>query len=224
VTPVILVIEDDQSAARWIKIYLERAGYTTLTAQDGVTGLAMARSQNPTLILLDLMLPGMDGREICRILRQESDTPIIMLTARSTRSDRINGLDGGADDYITKPFDPDELVVRIKAVLRRSKGQVRQSLTCGPLQLDLKSRELTFQGEPVELSQAQFALLVVFMNNKNAVLTRNQLIEQAFDNNFEAFDRAIDSHIGRLRKLIHRSNFKPLKTIYGSGYKWDYRE
>lgn len=215
----VLVIEDDLPSANWVKIYLERAGYKALMAHDGKTGLEMARNANPSLILLDLMLPVLDGNEICRILRNESDVPIIMLTARGAKIDRINGLDGGADDYIVKPFDPDELIVRIKSVLRRYKGHVIRNIVCGRLCLEEETQTIIIDGKSVSLSRAQYALMTVFIGHPNIILTRNQLIEQAFDNNFGAFDRAIDSHIRRLRKLIHRENYEPLKTLYGSGYK-----
>ena len=215
----VLVIEDDIPSAKWIKIYLERAGYSVVLAHDGNTGLEMARKLNPALILLDIMLPGLDGREICSIVRKESDVPIIMLTARGAKSDRIDGLDGGADDYIVKPFDPDELVVRIRSVLRRYKGNFTKTINCGFLHLNSETNEISIRSKQISLSAAQYAIMSTFMNHPNIILTRNQLIEQSFDNNFEAYERAIDSHIRRLRKLIHQGDYKPLKTIYGSGYK-----
>ena len=215
----ILIIEDDIPTAQWVTVYLKRAGYPSIIAHNGITGLSMARDKNPALVLLDLMLPGLDGREICSILRQESDIPIIMLTAKGAKSDRIDGFNGGADDYIVKPFDPDELIVRIKSVLRRYKGHVRKTINCGQMRLNDETREITIRRKVVGLSKAQYSIMAIFMNHPNIILTRNQLIEQAFDNNFEAFDRAIDSHIRRLRKLIHRKNYEPLKTLYGSGYK-----
>jgi len=215
----ILIIEDETRSAQWIKIYLERAGFTALIATDGCEGLDLARTLKPDLILLDLMLPRLDGMEICRILRRESDVPIIMMTARGAREDRIQGLNDGADDYIVKPFDPDELVVRVKAVLRRNKGRVRKVLTCGLLTLDEDAGDVYLDGCPVKLSRAQYSILSVFMHHPNILLTRNQLIEQAFDNNFEAYDRAIDTHIRRLRKMIQKDDFKPIRTIYGAGYK-----
>jgi DNA-binding response OmpR family regulator len=220
----ILVIEDDTSSARWIEVYLERAGYTVVLAHDGKTGLEMARKLDPALIVLDLMLPGLDGRELCSIVRKESEVPIIMLTALGAKEDRIDGLDGGADDYIVKPFDPDELVVRIKSVLRRYKGNFRKTLNCGFLNLNIETHEISIRGELIGLSTAQYSIMSTFMNHPNIILTRNQLIEQSFDSNFEAYERAIDSHIRRLRKLIHFENYKPLKTIYGSGYKLECTE
>jgi len=215
----ILIIEDETRIAEWIKIYLERAEFSTEIAFDGREGLKKARSYNPDLIILDLMLPFLDGMDLCRILRRESEVPIIMLTAKGAKEDRINGLDGGADDYIVKPFDPDELVVRVKAVLRRYKGQVQSVLTCGKITLDENTRDVLIDGETVKLSQAQFAILSAFMHHPNILLTRSQLIEQAFNNEFESFDRAIDTHIRRLRKLINRDNFEPIQTIYGAGYR-----
>ena len=215
----ILVIEDDISSAKWIKIYLERAGYSAVLAHDGITGLEIARKLSPALILLDIMLPGLDGRKICSIVRKESDVPIIMLTARGAKADRIDGLDGGADDYIVKPFDPDELVVRIKSVLRRYKGNFKKTINCGFLYLNTETYEMSIREKLLSLSTAQYAIMYTFMKHPNIILTRNQLIEQSFNNDFEAYERAIDSHIRRLRKLIHQEDYKPLKTIYGSGYK-----
>lgn len=215
----ILIIEDERRIADWIRIYLERAGFTAVNAYDGKEGLGLTRSLNPDLIILDLMLPGLNGMDLCRIVRQESDIPIIMLTSKGRKEDRINGLDEGADDYITKPFDADELVGRVKAVLRRYKGHVQKTLSCGSLHLNERTHEVSLDGQAINLSQAQFEILSVFMRNPNIVLTRNQIIEQAFNNNFEAFDRAIDTHVRRLRKLIHKDEFKPIQTIYGSGYK-----
>lgn len=216
----ILVIEDDTRIANWVKIYFERAGFTAEIAHDGETGLKLARSLTPDLIVLDLMLPRLDGMELCHILRRESDVPIIMLTAKGKQPDRINGLESGADDYIVKPFDPEELVARAKAVLRRFNGNVQQILTCGNITLDKTTRHVTLDDQPINLSQAQFAILVTFMRHPNQVLTRDQLIAQAFNNDFDGFDRAIDTHIRRLRKLIHKDDFRPIQTVYGAGYKF----
>jgi len=215
----VLIIEDEPRTAKWIKIYLERADFTAEIADNGQEGLLKARSIKPDLILLDLMLPRLNGMELCRILRRESDVPIIMLTARGTKEDRLDGFDGGADDYIVKPFDPDELVVRVRAVLRRSKGEIRNILTCGKLSIDESARLVSFNGQEIKLSRAQFDILITFMRHPNILLTRSQLIEQAFSNDFDAFDRAIDTHIRRLRKLIHIGDFQPIQTIYGAGYK-----
>jgi DNA-binding response OmpR family regulator len=218
-TQTILIIEDEKRIAEWIHIYLERSGFSATIAYDGKEGLQLARSLDPDLIILDLMLPHLDGMEICRILREESEVPIIMLTAKGQKSDKINGLDSGADDYIVKPFDADELVLRVKAVLRRYKGRVQNQIQCGQLIMNEGERQVVFEGKPLKLSQIQFELLAVFMHHPNTVLSRNQLIEQAFNNHYDSFDRAIDSHIRRLRKIIHKKGFQPIQTIYGAGYK-----
>lgn len=217
--PTVLVVEDEERIARWIKVYLERAGYSAVIAEDGPSGLSKARSIRPSLIVLDLMLPGLDGMEICRRLRRSSDVPIIMLTAKGTKRDKIDGLDGGADDYIVKPFDPDELVVRVKAVLRRHKGRVRQTLTNGRLFLDEGTEQVFLDAEPLPLSHAQVAIMRAFMRHPNTVLTRAQLMEQAFDEDHDTYERAVDAHIKRLRKIINKEGFAPIRTVYGSGYK-----
>ena len=216
----ILIIEDEKRIAHWVQKYFERAGFTAEIAYDGSSGLKQARSSNPDLIVLDLMLPGIDGTEICQRLRKESDVPIIMLTAKGSQPDRINGLEIGADDYIVKPFDPEEVVARAKAVLRRTRGKVQQQITFGSIILDEKAQAVSINGESVHLSQAQFAILYTFMRHPNQVLTREQLISLAFNDNFDGFDRAIDTHIRRLRKLIHVGEHEPIQTVYGAGYKF----
>jgi DNA-binding response OmpR family regulator len=216
---MILIIEDEKRTAEWIKIYLERAGFQSEIAFNGQEGLKMTRSLKPDLVLLDLMLPRLNGMELCRILRKESDIPIIMTTAKGAKEDKINGLNSGADDYMVKPFDPDELIVRILAVLRRYQGLVRTTLSCGYLTVDESSGQVLVEGREIHVSHAQFSILSVFMHYPNVILSRKQLIEQAFHNDFESYERAIDTHIRRLRKLIDIENFSPIQTIYGSGYK-----
>jgi len=213
----ILIIEDDRRIANWVKVYFERAGFNAETAYDGGAGLAAARSLTPDLIILDLMLPRIDGIEVCNILRRESDVPIIMLTAKEAHSDRIKGLDSGADDYIVKPFDPEEVVARARAVLRRVRSEVQQVLTCGNISLNTTTQSVTINDRPVALSQTQFALLAAFMRHPNQLLTRDQLISLAFKDNFDGFDRAIDNHILRLRKQLGPA--APIQTVYGAGYK-----
>ena len=216
----ILIIEDDHRIADWVKIYFERAGFLTEIAHDGKIGLERARDLNPDLIVLDLMLPGMDGMDVCQILRMESDVPIIMLTAKGSQPDRVHGLQRGADDYIVKPFDPEELVARAKAVLRRYHGRVQSSLSCENLILNESTHQVRLADQPIEMSQAQFAVLAALMRHPNQVLSRAQLIALAFNNDFEGSDRAIDTHIRRLRKLIHQDEFQPIQTVYGAGYKF----
>ena len=215
----VLIVEDDTRIAKWVKVYFERAGFSAEVAHDGETGLNLARELEPDLMILDLMLPRLDGVELCRILRLESDVPIIMLTAREAHTERINGLDSGADDYIVKPFDPDEVIARAHAVLRRVKGKVQQVLTCGNITLDETTRTVTVDEEPVPLSQAQIALLATFMRHPNQVLTRDQLISLTFNDEFEGFDRAIDNQVARLRRQINRGGRQPIQTVYGAGYR-----
>ena len=216
----ILIVEDEPRIAHWLKVNFERAGFSAEVAGDGRSGLALARSRRPHLIVLDLMLPRLDGMQVCRILRRESSVPIIMLTARESHSDRVTGLDAGADDYVVKPFDPDEVVARAKAVLRRVDESVQPVLTCGAITIDDTTRRATVGERPVNLSPAQFALLSAFMRHPNQVLTREQLIALAFDDDFDAYDRAIDNHVLRLRKLIGSNGKQPIRTVYGCGYRF----
>ena len=216
----ILIVEDEPRIAHWLKIRFERAGFSAEVAGDGRTGLALARARQPHLIVLDLMLPRLDGMQVCRILRRESAVPIIMLTARETHADRIAGLDIGADDYVVKPFDPDEVVARAKAVLRRVEDTVQQVLTCGAIIIDETTHRVTVGGQPIELSHAQFALLAVFMRHPHQVLSREQLIRLAFGDRFDAYERAVDNHILRLRKQIGGAGRQTIHTVYGAGYRF----
>jgi len=216
----VLIVEDDTRIANWVKVYFERAGFSAEVTHDGESGLELARTLLPDLIILDLMLPRLDGVELCRILRRESDVPLIMLTAREAQDDRIIGLESGADDYIVKPFAPEEVIARADAVLRRVKGRVQQVMTHNNITLNETTRSVTMDGEPVPLSQAQIDLLSAFMRHPNQVLTRDQLIELAFDNDFEGFDRAIDNQIARLRKQISQGRNRPIETVYGAGYRF----
>ena len=193
VSGTVLIIEDDKRIANWVKVYFERAGFSAEVAHDGESGLAQARSLAPDLVILDLMLPRFDGVELCGILRRESEVPIIMLTAREAPAERIIGLDSGADDYIVKPFEPEEVIARAEAVLRRVKGGVQRVLTQGNITLNETSRSVTVDEEPVSLSQAQIALLSTFIRHPNQVLTREQLISLTINHAFDGFDRAIDS-------------------------------
>ena len=216
----VLIVEDDTRIANWVKVYFERAGFSAQVTHDGESGLALARNLTPDLLILDLMLPRFDGVELCRILRRESDVPIIMLTAREAHAERVIGLDSGADDYIVKPFDPEELIARAEAVLRRVKDRVQQVLTRGNITLNETTKNVTINEEPVTLSQAQSALLSTFMRHPNQALTRDQLISLTFSNEFDGFDRAIDSQIARLRRQISRHGKQPIQTVYGVGYRF----
>lgn len=216
----VLIIEDDTRIANWVKVYFERAGFSADVTHDGESGLALARNLAPDLIILDLMLPKLEGVELCRILRRESDVPIIMLTAREAHAERVIGLDSGADDYIVKPFDPEEVIARASAVLRRVKGKVQQVLTRGSITLNETTGVVTVNEEPVTLSQAQTALLSTLMRHPNQVLTRDQLISLTFNDEFDGLDRAIDSQIARLRRQINRNGSQPIQTVYGAGYRF----
>ena len=219
-TQKILIVEDDRRIANWLRIYFEQAGFDTEIAYDGEAGLAKARALAPDLLVLDLMLPHLDGITLCDRIRQESDVPIIMLTAREAHAERIRGLESGADDYIVKPFDPGEVVARANAVLRRVRSEVRQELICNGIVLNITTRQVAVDARPVALSQAQFALLAAFMRHPDQVLSRDQLISLAFDNDFDGFDRAIDSHINRLRKQLNTGDNQPIQTVYGAGYRF----
>ena len=216
----VLIVEDDGRIARWVKVYFERAGFSAEIASDGQTGLALARSTVPDLVILDLALPLLDGVELCKRLRKDSDVPVIMLTARESHADRIVGLNSGADDYVVKPFDPGELIARARALLRRVDDRVIEKLTDAGIALNEAAGTVTVDGEPVQLTRAQIALLAAFMRHPNQVLSRDQLIWLAFGQEFEGFDRAIDSQVARLRKLIHRGGRRPIQTVYGAGYRF----
>lgn len=216
----VLIIEDDSRIADWIKIYFSRAGFMVEVAYDGKKGLQMARALCPDLVVLDVMLPGIDGMDVCEILRMESDVPIIMLTAKGDHPDRVQGLERGADDYIVKPFDADELVARARAVLRRYEGRVQATIKCGKLSLNERKHQVLWEGQIIALSHAQFSILATLMRHPHQVLSRAQLISLALNDVFEGTERAIDTHIRRLRKILHREDFQPIKTVYGAGYKF----
>lgn len=224
-TRTVLVVEDEKRIAHWVRTYLEKAGFHALVAYDGPTGLHMARRERPDLVVLDLMLPGMDGLDVCKTLRRESDVPIIMLTARGRESERIHGLEVGADDYVTKPFSPDELVARVKATLRRAEGKVRtgEVLRAGDIYLDREAHECLVDDQAVNLSPTQFALLETMMVHAGQALTREQLVDLAMGVTFDGYDRAIDVQIRRLRQRVERdpSNPRHIVTVYGVGYKFE---
>ena len=217
----ILIVEDEKRIAEWTKRYFEREGFQTLVAHDGITGLEMAQTEAPDLLLLDLMLPGIDGIEICRRVRAESDVPIIMLTARGAQQDRIKGLDIGADDYVVKPFDPAEVVARAKAVLRRVQGNAQPIQKVGAFELNTKAHRILLNGEALNLSSQQYAILATFIKHPNQAMTREQIIDAAMGD-FDGFDRAIDTHIRRIRREIEPDPRQPryIQTVYGVGYRF----
>lgn len=220
----VLIIEDEERIAHWIQEYFEKAGFDALTASDGTLGLQMAYSEHPDLIILDVMLPGINGMDICQSLRRDSDVPIIMLTARGKERDRIQGLELGADDYVIKPFSPGELVARAHAVLRRVQGDMDKSeiLSLGGIHLDLSSYSCIVNDRPVKLSRTQFSLLENLMRNAGRVLSRQQLLRAVFEGDYAGFERTIDVHIRRLRKRIEIDPTKPehILTVFGVGYKF----
>lgn len=225
----ILVIEDDESVSQLIRLYLAHEGFRAVSAQDGVTGLNLARSENPSLILLDLNLPGIDGSEICRSLRVDSDVPIIMVTARVDEEDRLDGLDRGADDYVTKPFSPRELMARVRAVLRRSvreadtKERYQGEIAIGRYLVDLESRTVHVGGNELILTPTEYRLLVYFMNANRRTVSRDQIIENAIGYEFDGFDRTVDTHISNLRRKLEKATDgdRHLKTVYGVGYRFE---
>ncbi len=222
----VLVVEDDPHAVELVRLYLSRDGHTVLTARDGLEGLRLAREELPDLLVLDLMLPGMDGLQVCRLVRQESDMPIIMLTARVEEEDRLTGLDLGADDYITKPFSPRELAARVRAVLRRT---LRDSLESGPSELsygavsvNLRQRSIHIGDTWMQVTPTEFRLLATLVREPGRVFTREQIIDRAFGYDFEGFDRTVDAHISSLRRKLEAVPPKTryIHTVYGVGYRF----
>jgi two-component system alkaline phosphatase synthesis response regulator PhoP len=219
----VLVIDDDVKTVELVKLYLDRDGYQVLTAHNGLEALRVAREGYPDLIVLDLMLPDIDGLEICRTLRRESAVPIIMLTARTTDQDKLIGLDLGADDYVTKPFSPKELVARVRAVLRRLPGERGpEEIKTGELSMNFGTHEAWFAGRSLNLTSVEFKLLRIFAKEPGRVFSRTSLIEEALGYDFEGFDRTIDVHILNLRRKLEPDPNHPryIKTVYGVGYKF----
>jgi DNA-binding response OmpR family regulator len=222
----VLVVEDDFKTAGIVRMYLERDGYQVDIAHDGTGGLNTARASPPDLIVLDLMLPGLSGLEVCQALRRESSVPIIMLTALSTEQNKLTGLDLGADDYLTKPFSPRELVARVRAVLRRapedSQGAPRP-LVGGSVSVDLGQRQVLVQGKEVRLTPTEFNILAVLLREPGRVFSRSQLVEQALGFDYEGMDRTVDVHVLNLRRKIERDPNRPghIRTVYGIGYKFE---
>ncbi|BCV23938.1 MAG TPA: response regulator transcription factor [Firmicutes bacterium] len=221
----ILVVDDEATIVEFVRINLEKAGFTVLSAGDGDTALALATSERPDLIVLDVMLPGRDGFEVCRELRRTSSTPIIMLTARDEDIDKILGLELGADDYITKPFNPRELVARIKAILRRVDRSGKMDgrvIARGRLQLDLDRHQVTAGGRLVDLTPKEFELLELLMNNPGRVFSRETLLERLWGYDFFGDSKTVDVHIRRLREKVEEDPSSPthILTVWGVGYKF----
>jgi DNA-binding response OmpR family regulator len=221
----ILVVDDDHKMVDLIRLYLEKDEYRVLVAYDGRQALETARRLHPDLIILDLMLPKIDGLDVCRTLRAETDTPIIMLTAKTTEEDKLIGLDLGADDYVTKPFSPRELMARLRAVLRRSVEEKKGSptrLECGDLVVDFMRRQVSLQGEIIHLTPKEFRLLEILIRQPGRVFSRLDLLEGAFGYDYGGLERTVDVHIMNLRKKIEPNPDQPryVQTAYGMGYKF----
>jgi DNA-binding response OmpR family regulator len=218
----ILVAEDDLKQAELIRRYLEREGHLTVVVHDGRDAIDEARRRSPDLLVLDVMMPKVDGLDVCRVLRADGDVPIIMLTARSTEDDLLLGLDLGADDYLTKPYNPRELVARVRSVLRRTRSRAEGEVyRVGDLEIDPGRHEVRLTGELIELTPAEFKILACLAASPGRAFSRQQLLEHAFGFDHYVFDRTIDVHVMNLRKKIEPSSGAPayLKTVYGVGYK-----
>jgi DNA-binding response OmpR family regulator len=224
-----LVVEDDKAVSQLIRLYLAQAGFRVLAAEDGLVGLDMALAESPDIILLDLNLPGMDGIDVCRNVRKESLVPIIMVTARVEEDDRLTGLDLGADDYVSKPFSPRELVARVNAVLRRTSRAIEKReetgnrVDAGDVVIDLERRSATVLGDEIELTPTEFRLLAYFIEGRGRTVSREQIIENVFGYDFSGYDRTVDTHVSNLRKKLEIANpdKQHLKTMYGVGYRFD---
>lgn len=220
----ILVVEDETAIARLIRDYLEQAGFAVHVATGGELAIAMARAYDPDLVVLDLGLPGLDGLDVTRELRRTSRVPIVVVTARGDETDRIVGLELGADDYMVKPFSPRELVARVRAVLRRMEGsdQPAPRIVAGGVEIDRVRMRVTAGGQTIDLTATEFELLATLAGSPGRVFTRAQLLDAVHGVAFEAYERAIDAHIKNLRRKIEPSPGEPtlIQTVYGVGYRF----
>jgi two-component system, OmpR family, alkaline phosphatase synthesis response regulator PhoP len=221
--PKVLVVDDAREIVRLVRDYLEHAGFGVLSASDGPNAVRLARSERPDAIILDLGLPGRDGLDVARDLRRESDVPIIMLTARTDEADRVAGLELGADDYVTKPFSPRELVARVRAVLRRAEAarSPEVAVTVGDLAIDVARMRVEVAGGRVDLTPTEFTLLLTMARQPGRVFTRAQLLDAVHGTAFEAYERAIDAHVKNIRRKIEPDPGRPryLETVFGVGYR-----
>jgi two-component system, OmpR family, alkaline phosphatase synthesis response regulator PhoP len=226
--PTVLVVDDAPDIVRLSRDYLEHAGFTVLTASTGPDGLRLARTRRPDAIVLDLGLPGTDGLDVTRELRRNSSVPIIMLTARTDESDKLIGLELGADDYVTKPFSPRELVARVRAVLRRTRAAASQAdvVRIGEVELDATRMHVAVAGRPVDLTPTEFQLLITMARQPGRVFTRSQLLDAVHGEAFEAYERAIDTHVKNIRRKIEPEPRSPryLETVFGVGYRFASRD
>lgn len=223
-TDPILIVEDDRNTASLVATYLQREGFGTVTVHDGREALKIAQRHPPLLVILDVMLPSLDGWEICKRLRNRSDVPILMLTAREEEIDRVLGLTLGADDYVVKPFSPRELVERVKAILRRARPEDKargRQLTHGGLNMDLEKHIVSVDGRPVSLTVSEYKLLRALMRSPGRVFSRQELLNHFYEHGEVVVDRVIDVHVGKLRQKIETDPAKPryVQTVRGFGYR-----
>ena len=220
----ILVVDDEPEIVKLVRAYLERAGFIVVTAYEGQQALAVFRHERPNLVVLDLNLPGMDGLDVCRVMRRDADVPIIMLTARIEETDRLIGLELGADDYVVKPFSPREIVARVRAVLRRTEGvPVRpEVISSAGIMVDLTARTASISGQPLDLTTMEFDLLAVLVGHPGQVFTRMQLLERTQEVTYEGYERTIDVHVKNLRKKLGDDSQNPrfIETVRGVGYRF----
>jgi two-component system alkaline phosphatase synthesis response regulator PhoP len=220
----ILIVDDEPQIVRVLKGYLETAGFQVITASDGTEAIAAFRHESPDLVVLDLMLPEVDGLDVARAIRRQGDVPIIMLTARVEETDRLIGLELGADDYVTKPFSPREVVARVRAVLRRTERTepAPRTLKEGDIVLDPDKRQVTVRGRSVELTPTEFDLLAVLMETPGRVFSRMQLLDKVQGYAYEGYERTVDAHVKNLRQKIEEDPKQPrvILTVYGLGYKF----
>lgn len=227
--PTVLIVEDEENLLEAVKYNLVKEGYRVLTAGDGERGLELARNSNPSLVILDVMLPKLDGLQVCQLLRRESDVPILMLTAKAEEVDRVVGLELGADDYVTKPFSMRELLARVKALLRRSGlspekplGEALEILTTGNLEVDVTGHQARMSGEPLELKPRVFELLRLLVANTGRAFTRDQILERLWGHDYIGDTRTVDVHVRWLREKIEAdpSDPKRIITVRGIGYRF----
>jgi len=221
----ILLVDDEPKIVKTVRAYLENAGFRVVTAGDGQMALTVYRHEKPALVILDLGLPGLDGLDVARSLRRDSNVPIIMLTARVDETDKLVGLELGADDYVTKPFSPRELVARVRAVLRRTSDDREQApapIAAGDVHVDLERRQATVAGKPADLTPTEFDLLVVLARHPGRVFSRLELLDRVQGYAFEGYERTVDAHVKNLRQKIEPDPKEPryVLTVYGVGYRF----
>ncbi|WP_040293265.1 response regulator transcription factor [Acetonema longum] len=218
-----LIVDDDVKIAALLKAYFEKDGFIVILSHDGGQAVQIVREKNPDIVILDIMLPGLDGWEVCRRLRRNNDVPIIMLTARDEETDRLIGLEIGADDYVTKPFSPREVVARARAILRRLQRITRKPdvIRIGHMAVHLQEHIVTVKEQPIELTPTEFKILELLATNPGRVFSRLQIVEQVQGFSFEGYDRTIDAHIKNLRRKLEPQPKEPqlIQTVYGVGYK-----